>query len=110
LVGTGDGTLLATKAADRTVALYDVASGVRLGIPLAMIAEDPNEPIALSNDGTRLAIGSPEGTQIWDLGPEQWAEAACRVAGRNLTREEWDTHIGDLAPYRATCPAFPTAG
>ncbi len=45
--------------------------------------------------------------QIWDLDPARWETAACEVAGRNLTREEWETHIGDLASYRATCPELP---
>ena len=34
--GTGDGTLIATKAGDRSVTLYDVATGVRLGTPLGI--------------------------------------------------------------------------
>ena len=66
--------------------------------------------VVFSTDGSGLAIPSPEGVQIWDLEPGHWADAACRLAGRNLTREEWDTNIGDLAPYRATCPAFPANG
>jgi hypothetical protein len=32
----------------------------------------------------------------------------CESPGRNLTRDEWATKIGDLARYRATCPDFPT--
>ena len=28
------------------------------------------------------------------------------IAGRNLTRAEWNDNIGDLADYRATCPEF----
>ena len=48
-----------------------------------------------------------ERVQIWDLDPSRWETAACEVAGRNLTREEWETHIGDLASYRATCPELP---
>jgi hypothetical protein len=34
------------------------------------------------------------------------ADAACRLAGRNLTETEWDTDLEDLGDYRATCPAF----
>jgi len=41
------------------------------------------------------------------LEPERWLEAACEVAGRNLTRAEWETNVGVLAPYAATCPEFP---
>ena len=29
------------------------------------------------------------------------------LAGRNLTRDEWNSYVGDLAPYRATCPDLP---
>lgn len=42
-----------------------------------------------------------------ELDPEHWVEAACRMVGRNLTREEWVTNIGDLAEHRTTCPEFP---
>jgi class 3 adenylate cyclase len=35
------------------------------------------------------------------------ADAACRLAGRNLTRTEWETRLADLGEYRATCPEFP---
>ena len=39
------------------------------------------------------------------LDPEQWRERACIAAGRNLTAEEWATHIGGT-PH-ATCPQYP---
>jgi WD40 repeat protein len=110
LVGTGDGTIVATKAGDRSVALYDVATGVRLGSPLTIDIAAVDHDIELSADGSHLAIPSAEGPQIWDLEPDHWADAACRLASRNLTRMEWDTNIGDLATYRATCPDFPAGG
>ena len=46
------------------------------------------------------------GTSTRSTGPT----AACRVAGRNLTRDEWASNIGTLAPYRATCPDLPVDG
>jgi hypothetical protein len=61
----------------------------------------------LSLDGSRLAVGGLEGVLVWDLDPQTWLEAACEVAGRNLTRTEWETNVGDLAPYSATCPQYP---
>jgi DNA-binding SARP family transcriptional activator/WD40 repeat protein len=111
LVGTADGTLVATKGGDRKVTLHDVATGVALGKPIT-IAEDENNGIALSPDGLRLAVGGEpadgrHAIQIWDLDPEHWETAACRIAGRNLTRDEWDAIVGDLAPYHATCPDLP---
>jgi hypothetical protein len=47
------------------------------------------------------------GVALWDLDPAAWVDAACAIAGRNLTHEEWATYVGDLAPYTATCPSFP---
>ena len=66
---------------------------------------------ALRPDGTELAVGGSReaGIQVWDLDPEQWVAAACRLAGRNLTAEEWSTNLADLAAYRATCPQFEAA-
>jgi WD40 repeat protein len=109
LFGSLDGTTIVTNGGDRSVTLFDVASGVRLGAPIT-VADDAVNYIALSPDGKRLAVNSSEGVQIWDLEPSHWTDAACRVAGRNLTREEWDTNIGDLATYRASCPDLPFAG
>ena len=98
-----------TGGGDRAIALFDVATGGRVGTPIQLPADEFNE-FALSNNGRVLAIGGGperEGVQIWDLDPARWVTGACEVAGRNLTPEEWDTHIGDLAPYRATCPDLP---
>ena len=68
------------------------------------------EPIwagaAFSSNGTELAVDTEQGIVVWDLDPDHWVDAACDVAGRNLTHAEWDQYIGDLAPYRATCPQF----
>ena len=35
-----------------------------------------------------------------------WLKRACRIANRNLTREEWQRYMGDL-PYRKTIPDLP---
>lgn len=51
-------------------------------------------------------MATENGIVVWDLDPEHWVEPACAIAGRNLTRAEWDQYIGDLAPYRATCPEY----
>jgi class 3 adenylate cyclase/WD40 repeat protein len=112
--GTVDGTIIATISGDRNVRLYDVATGTTLGTPIT-IANDESNIMTLSLDGKQLAVGGEPATgqhaiQIWDLEPDHWVAAACRLAGRNLTHAEWDTNIGDLAPYRATCPAFPANG
>jgi hypothetical protein len=88
--------------------LFDTASGVRLGTPID-VPNDQESLMALSEQGDRMAIGGGDeaGVQIWNLDPAGWVVAACQLAGRNLTRDEWSSHIGDLAPYRATCPDLP---
>jgi hypothetical protein len=38
-----------------------------------------------------------------DLSSDSAIEFACRAVGRDLTREEWTEHFGDL-PFHETCP------
>ncbi len=58
--------------------------------------------VTISPDGTRVLVG---GERTWELrlDPDRWEEQACVAAGRNLTREEWATYLGD-EPYHRTCP------
>ena len=35
--------------------------------------------------------------------PAEWPDAACEAAGRTLTPEEWDAHIGSDVPYDPAC-------
>ena len=39
----------------------------------------------------------------WSLHADDLIETACRLAGRDLTQDEWAKYIGDSVPYRATC-------
>jgi hypothetical protein len=45
---------------------------------------------------------------MWDIDPQSWREKACTVAGRNLTKTEWDKYMPTDEPYRATCPELAT--
>jgi WD40 repeat protein len=64
--------------------------------------------VTISPEGALLIVG---GERAWTLrlDPDRWEEQACAAAGRNLTRQEWTTHLGD-EPYRRTCAQFPAAG
>jgi hypothetical protein len=46
---------------------------------------------------------------VWNLNTDEWAEIACRAAGRNMTVEEWDQFGPEDEPYRATCEEWPSA-
>jgi WD40 repeat protein len=85
------------------VRLFNLGAGEQLGTAIAVPRADNTEGAALRPDGKRLAVTAEAGLAIWNLDPSDWYRAACQLAGRDLTRNEWDTHIGDLAPYHATC-------
>ena len=56
-------------------------------------------------DGHTVLITSRDGDlYTWDIRPEHWIEAACAIAGRNLSEPEWNDAF-DTRPYRETCPA-----
>jgi hypothetical protein len=58
-----------------------------------------------SPDGSRVVFGTDAGYALaWDLDPEHWSELACSIAGRSLTREEWQRYLPDR-PYDPACNA-----
>jgi hypothetical protein len=102
---SSDGKVL-TATDGRSVAVYDVASHIRIGDPIPTNVFTPRGT-SIRPDGMAVAISDGDGVAIWDLNPEHLMMAACRLAGRNLTRTEWDTHLSDLGDYRPTCPEYP---
>jgi hypothetical protein len=44
---------------------------------------------------------------LWDLDADHWEAAACKVAGRNLTQDEWQRYFPNAGHYRVTCPGYP---
>ena len=90
------------------MSIFDVDSGIRLGAPIS-IPDGDAEVIGLSLDGTTLVLGggATNGVQVWDLRPQTWIDAACRLAGRNLTAEEWRLLGPRSLDRRATCPQYP---
>ena len=55
------------------------------------------------SDGRDLLVthGNGQGA-IWDLDPESWAQRACAIANRTLTREEWEEFLPGR-PYEPAC-------
>jgi DNA-binding SARP family transcriptional activator/WD40 repeat protein len=102
-----DGRRLLLLGADESLRLYDIPSRTQLGDAIPVGIREAGA--ALRPDGLEAAVATNQGIVVWDLDPEHWAEGACQVAGRNLTRAEWDQYIGDLASYRTTCPQYEAA-
>jgi hypothetical protein len=40
------------------------------------------------------------------MASQDWLSRACDIAGRNLTREEWNTYFA-AQPYRKICAQWP---
>jgi len=86
--------------------LWDTATLEPIGSPLPP-GVGGNYHVAHDETGTRMLTGSRSGRAVvWDLDVDHWEDAACRLAGRNLTRDEWARYLPGQ-PYRATCPQNP---
>jgi DNA-binding SARP family transcriptional activator/WD40 repeat protein len=99
-----DGKILVASSLNQTLSIYDVATRARLGDPIGN--DFPFRTGSIRPDGKAVATNAPDGVAVWDIDPEHLADAACKVAGRNLTTAEWDTYFGDPGGHRATCPNY----
>jgi hypothetical protein len=89
--------------------LYDASTLEPIGTPF------PTGPIpggyaprlvAVNGPGTLFAqptIGDP---LLWNVDPHSWLKIACTIAGRNLTRAEWQHYLPHRA-YERTCSQYP---
>jgi WD40 repeat protein/class 3 adenylate cyclase/tRNA A-37 threonylcarbamoyl transferase component Bud32 len=116
------GRFLATTSLFGDTRLWDPASGLAYGDDLtpgevpASMASKPDLPsdilplrTAFSRDGRFLAVaGIASRAMLWDLDLRIWRKRACDIAGRNLTRDEWNLYLPPRTPYRATCSEWPT--
>jgi WD40 repeat protein len=114
----GGRVLVTTSASGRSqvVRLWDVATFQPIGDPLpagplvgGWATSGWGVPFDASPDGKRFltqGAGPPVGPVLWDADPADWAATACRIAGRNLTRAEWEQYFPGR-PYHVTCPQWP---
>jgi WD40 repeat protein/DNA-binding SARP family transcriptional activator len=96
-----DGRTLATTSTDGTTRLWDLASGRPLNATLPGLAQH-DVAAAFVNNGNSLVTLYDNGQGYeWDIQPQSWARRACQIAGRTLTRSEWNNAL----PERTYAPA-----
>ena len=88
-----DGRRLATGSDTGNVQLWDIPTEQALGAPLPGGTNVPVLPF-FTADGTALIASYATGRAItWDIRPESLTRHACEVAGRRLTRAEWQEFL-----------------
>jgi WD40 repeat protein len=96
------GRILVTSGTDGMTRLVDVAGRVILGTPLPGLDNVHNDA-AFTPDGKRVLVMTDHGDGFaWDATLAGWEKQACAVAGRNLTRDEWDVFLPER-PYEPAC-------
>ena len=66
-----------------------------------------SRPAFSPTDDLLAAPGFTGASVLWDLDPARWREAACAIAGRELTPEEWERYLPSRDPHRL-CPRVVT--
>jgi WD40 repeat protein len=99
-----DGRTIATAGIDGTVALYDVDRGLLRGRPLPATASGGPAYAHLvpGTPGELVTVPGERPGRRYPLDPAGWLRAACAVAGRDLTRAEWDRYLPGR-PWQPTC-------
>jgi WD40 repeat protein len=96
-----DGSTLATGGPESAVRLWDLRSQTPFGAPLPALPGHGATPV-FSADGAHLFVFTDGAIGYrWDVRPAGWANYACALAGRSLTREEWE----EALPGHAYAPA-----
>ena len=77
-------------------------AGQAVGAPLTGVHKSPVVP-SFTPDGTHLLAAYDTGdAYLWDIRPESLVRQACRIAGRRLTRAEWNEFL-PRRDYDAAC-------
>ena len=85
----------------RVVRLWDLPTQREVGAPLPGVPGRLTVPQFTPDGRSLLAITDAGRAYLWDVRPSRWMRQACDVAGRTLTRTEWQ----DALPGRDYAPA-----
>ncbi|HLA98204.1 MAG TPA: hypothetical protein VJL34_07095, partial [Anaerolineales bacterium] len=108
------GSLLAAGSQDGELVLWDLSGVLENGSEKPEVNRLRGHQgyvynLAFTPDGSWLASTSDDDTiRLWQIDPEDLLAEACRRAGRNLSRQEWETTLGrSILDYHLTCEAYP---
>jgi DNA-binding SARP family transcriptional activator/WD40 repeat protein/energy-coupling factor transporter ATP-binding protein EcfA2 len=87
-----DGRLLASSDSEGRVSLWHGHSSELLGT--VRPDDGPSEPMFVDDETLSLQYSSG-GLYRWDTSDEHAVETTCRIVGRGLTVDEWQTAFGD---------------
>lgn len=87
--------------------LEPVAPARLLHSPVLGTSSLTRREVRFAPGGTRLYTVSGDGVIGTEVGLEAMREAACRLAGRELTAAEWARHIVPARPQEPVCPPEP---
>jgi WD40 repeat protein len=94
-----DGARFVTAGSGR-VALWDARAREFLG----SVGRDGDGGAGFARSGAQVLVASKSGAvSAWDPRPGAAVEAACRIAGRELTAAEWRTYLPNREP-EPVCP------
>ncbi len=78
-----------------------ISTSIRLSMPTALFSE-----VYFSPDGRWIIGRSLSAVSLWSAHAEDLSVLACRTAGRNLSKEEWENYLPGQS-YLCTCPQYP---
>ncbi len=105
IVFSPDGGTIAIGTKSGNIFFVDLKTSQIYGPLITSINNIDN--LLYTPDGKMIYSYHDEEIVFWDLSPQYWRLEMCKVAGRNLTRAEWNQYIGDVLPYQEVCPNLP---
>lgn len=107
-----NGLLLAGVSRSGMVQFWRLGSKQVYSEPVPLPALQHVKTVSFSSN-SQMITSSSEPTngsfvQIWEMDLDSLLSIACQTVGRNLTRQEWETHLpGEPYDPRAPCPNLP---
>ena len=103
-----DNRWVVTGSGDRTARLWDLKAADPAAQPIVLKGHERGVmAVAFSPDNRWVVTGSEDSTaRLWLLQIEDLLAVAHRIAGRNLSKDEWHTYLPGQ-PYFEVFPDLP---